>query len=243
MNKQNLIQEEALVSVKDYAKQNGLTPEATIEKIKVGELAGKVIMREWFVDLDLSKDIGSPSERLQHTKQINIDNSGMKHFNIYKNPQGDYRAIKEGWSWSAFFFTGIWALINRMWLLGITFTGMEVFIVVSTAGAGFVLNLFWSIVLGVQGNKMLANHLLRTGYESIATLNARTEEEAIALFLKSTPKDPVRKDQKNDDKDIPEKKGNNLSIANELTQLATLKEDGYLTEEEFNVQKKKLLNA
>ena len=43
----------------------------------------------------------------------------MKNYNIYMNPQGDYRAIKEGWSWTAFFFIWIWALINKLWKLGL----------------------------------------------------------------------------------------------------------------------------
>jgi len=34
------------------------------------------------------------------------------------NPQGDYKAVKEGWSWTAFLFTGIWALSHKLWKIG-----------------------------------------------------------------------------------------------------------------------------
>jgi len=37
----------------------------------------------------------------------------MENYNIYMNPQGDYKAVKSGWSWTAFLFTGIWALSNK----------------------------------------------------------------------------------------------------------------------------------
>ncbi len=42
----------------------------------------------------------------------------MENYNIYMNPQGDYKAVKSGWSWTAFLFTGIWALSNKLWKIG-----------------------------------------------------------------------------------------------------------------------------
>ncbi len=67
--KQSLIQEETLVYVGDYAKQNGLNPKVVIEKIKAGELAGKIHMQEWFVDVALSKEMSNSSTRLKVEEQ------------------------------------------------------------------------------------------------------------------------------------------------------------------------------
>jgi hypothetical protein len=43
----------------------------------------------------------------------------MKTYNIYVNPQGAGEAVKQGWSWPGFFFNFIWALIKRIWVLGV----------------------------------------------------------------------------------------------------------------------------
>ena len=39
----------------------------------------------------------------------------MNRFNVYANRQGTYEAVKRGWSWPAFFFVFLWALVNRLW--------------------------------------------------------------------------------------------------------------------------------
>ncbi len=172
---------------------------------------------------------------------IIIRESAIKEskYYIYSNPQGDYKAVKEGWSWAAFIFDGLWALVNKMWILGIIFVALDIFAIFTTGG---ILTLFWSIVLGIQGNNILSKHLARRGYEIVAILHGKTAEEAIALFLKNTPKSPIMQTQSNEDKHIFKKENNNLSIADELKKLAILKEDGLLSEEEFGKQKQKLLN-
>ena len=43
----------------------------------------------------------------------------MKKYKIFVNPQGSSEAVKQGWSWPGFFFNIIWALIKRMWVLGV----------------------------------------------------------------------------------------------------------------------------
>ena len=37
----------------------------------------------------------------------------MKTYKIFKNPTGQYEAVKQGWSWPAFFFGGIWACVKK----------------------------------------------------------------------------------------------------------------------------------
>ena len=42
----------------------------------------------------------------------------MNQYDIYEHPHGSIAAVKQGWSWPAFFFAPIWALAKRMWILG-----------------------------------------------------------------------------------------------------------------------------
>ena len=102
------------------------------------------------------------------------------------NPHGNYKAVKDGWSWTAFFFTGIWALVNQIWVLGIVATIMEIGTALSIPGVGLGINLFWSIIFGIKGNKMLAIQLLKRGYDDIAVVKSSTPEGAIAAYLKQT---------------------------------------------------------
>lgn len=39
----------------------------------------------------------------------------MKHYKIYEHPAGRIEAVKQGWSWPAFFFVPTWALFKKMW--------------------------------------------------------------------------------------------------------------------------------
>ncbi len=46
----------------------------------------------------------------------------MKQYKIFKHPNGETEAVKQSWSWPAFFFTWIWALIKKLWVIAaITF--------------------------------------------------------------------------------------------------------------------------
>ena len=45
----------------------------------------------------------------------------MKEYKVFKHPIGKIETVKQGWSWPAFFFNWIWALIKRMWGIAVTF--------------------------------------------------------------------------------------------------------------------------
>ena len=45
-----------------------------------------------------------------------MDRGYMRSFNVFSDGGGDYRAVKQGWCWPAFFFGSIWALFSGMWL-------------------------------------------------------------------------------------------------------------------------------
>ena len=117
----------------------------------------------------------------------------MKQFKIYVNPQGYYEAVKQGWSWPAFFFSFIWAMVKKMWGLGVSvFIGFFVFgfiVGVSESGAGGdalinIVSIIANIIFGINGNKWRENNLSKRGYEYKDTVTAANTEAAVALYVK-----------------------------------------------------------
>jgi len=117
----------------------------------------------------------------------------MKQFKIYADPQRSYEAVKQGWSWPAFFFSCIWAMLKKMWVLGVSvFIGFLVFgFMVGASGAGAagdalvnIVSVVANIIFGINGNKWRENNLLKRGYEAKETVRAANKEDAIAIFVK-----------------------------------------------------------
>lgn len=116
----------------------------------------------------------------------------MKQFKIYVNPQGYYEAVKQGWSWPAFFFIWLWAVVKKMWSLGVgVFVAYLVKSLIifrlSKEGRELVniLDFLVHLIFGAGGNKWRENNLLKRGFEHKDTVNSANPEGAIALFLKN----------------------------------------------------------
>ncbi len=109
----------------------------------------------------------------------------MKTFSVYRDRKGMFEAVKQGWSWPAFFFGWIWALVKG--LPGLAF-GLLISIFLLTilfVGVGapngvlgfFVLAIaFW---VGSRGNKLYENKIRRKRHECIDTFDAYSASEAI----------------------------------------------------------------
>lgn len=121
----------------------------------------------------------------------------MKQFKIYTNPQGSYEAVKQGWSWPAFFFGPIWALVKKMWALG--FGVLGVFFVLGFIGGAVggeleqwiddimsIGSLVVTIVFGLNGNKWRETNLESRGFDFKDTVTAANGEGAIALYVKNS---------------------------------------------------------
>lgn len=119
----------------------------------------------------------------------------MKQYKVYAHPQGNHEAVKQGWSWPAFFFSWIWAMVKKMWGLGV---GLLVALVVlgfivgasgAGPGGGALINIvaiIINIIFGVNGNKWRVNNLPTRGYEYKETVTASNPEGAIALVMKES---------------------------------------------------------
>ncbi|WP_150537094.1 DUF2628 domain-containing protein [Neisseria flavescens] len=114
----------------------------------------------------------------------------MKTYKIFKNPTGQYEAVKQGWSWPAFFFGGIWACVKKIWGLGI---GIFVVFIILNLIAGdnpamgslvSALGFGVGIVLGLQGNKLREGNLKKRGYqEAPKVIQASNPEAAVAQYI------------------------------------------------------------
>jgi hypothetical protein len=122
----------------------------------------------------------------------------MKTYKIFVNPQGGSEAVKQGWSWPGFFFNFIWALIKRMWVLGVVLMILSIALGFAEgtvevsygkeAASGIsvftsILNLVIAVVFGVKGNKWREKNLIFRGYKYQDTVDAQNPEAAIALWF------------------------------------------------------------
>ena len=117
----------------------------------------------------------------------------MKLYKVYANPQGNHEAVKQGWSWPAFFFSFIWAMIKKMWGLGV---GVLIALLVFRFIIGFIIGasgaealtkmvvIMIKIMFGKDGNKWREDNLSTRGYEYKKTVAAANQKRAIALYMK-----------------------------------------------------------
>ncbi len=117
----------------------------------------------------------------------------MKQYRIFRHPVGTVEAIKQGWSWPAFFFNFIWAFVKKLWKLGVT-------VLVLAFAIGIVLDaiaeppiaenlsnivgILISLLFGFRGNIWREQNLLARGFEHVDSLRAPNPESAIAAYLK-----------------------------------------------------------
>ena len=117
----------------------------------------------------------------------------MKQYKVFANPQGRCEAVKQGWSWPAFFFGWVWALVKKIWPLGIGigvgFFALGFIMGLAGAGqAGFAVidlaGLVVAVTLGINGNRWREGNLVNRGYELKETVTAANPEGAVALYVK-----------------------------------------------------------
>ena len=113
----------------------------------------------------------------------------MTDYKILKHPLGKIYAVKQGWSWPAFFFTYFWALFKKLWLKGVCaliVIPIIVLIIDEYFGKACISYGLGGIGawFGSEGNKWLERSLLSRGYDHIGTVKALNPEGAIALYIK-----------------------------------------------------------
>ena len=115
----------------------------------------------------------------------------MRQYRVYRSNEGEMQAVKIGWNWPAFFFDMIWALIKRLWLVGLSLAAFSFALGVFEAmdpSREQQVELFWElsmlaikITLLIRGNELVENNLRRKGFTCIGTFTAANRSSAIAI--------------------------------------------------------------
>src|SRR5215475_1597043 len=110
-----------------------------------------------------------------------------RSFEIFKSAEGDLRAVKRGFSWPGFFFAWIWALLGRLWLIGIVlFILFSILSLIRLALSWegtfivFLASLAIQIAVGLKGNSWKSRSLRDHGYLYLGTIEARNPADAVA---------------------------------------------------------------
>jgi hypothetical protein len=115
----------------------------------------------------------------------------MDKYKIYKHPVGDMEAVKQGWSWPAFFLSPFWAMYKKMWLLGLSVLLLTIFTYAKLGSStsffslADVVSMLISIIFGINGNEWRIKNLIIRGYDYIETVIASSPDGAIAVHLKN----------------------------------------------------------
>lgn len=123
----------------------------------------------------------------------------MSEFNVYKHPIRGYEAVKIGFSWPAFFFSGFWLLAKQLWGMAGIWLVLSMFLGVfdgfgtqTPRGAGDVIFFIIIILLyltlwlipAFNGNKWREKNLSSRGYKWVSLSQADTPDAAIAKCAK-----------------------------------------------------------
>jgi len=119
----------------------------------------------------------------------------MKQYKIFEHPQGTTEVVKEGWSWPAFFFGAIWALVKQMYGLG---AGVLVAFFLASVMSGAIggeaeealdaliglAAMVLAVVFGINGNEWRVQNLQARGFAYKETMQAASADGAVALYVK-----------------------------------------------------------
>ena len=101
--------------------------------------------------------------------------------------------VKEGFSWPAFFLSGLWALFHRMWLWAAVLITANIFLgfILSFSGvepfSQGVMSFGFAVVIGYIGNDLRRRSLARRGYRSFGIVTGDNLSTAERRFLDNNP--------------------------------------------------------
>jgi hypothetical protein len=113
----------------------------------------------------------------------------MKVFTVYKHESKGYEAVKVGFSWPAFFFSGLWMLgkgfifLFIFYIIVIPLINFYLYDGPQTPNewfVGFIGVLLW-FYPGFYGNSWLNKKYIDNGYTDLKAISASSKEAAIAL--------------------------------------------------------------
>lgn len=117
----------------------------------------------------------------------------MKTFEVFKHSTLGFQAVKVGFSWPGFFFSGIWLFVKKLWWHGFAFIGAAILLTILEnkfeGGAGEFLGLLGtaglSFFIGIKGNEWRETNLQQRGFEIVKTIQTDTADAAIGKTAKT----------------------------------------------------------
>jgi hypothetical protein len=99
--------------------------------------------------------------------------------------------IKEGFCWPAFFFTSIWLLFRRMWLVFLLYALASVAVVFLTAKVSPVVTwptvMLFGFLVALEANNLRRWTLERRGYRFLGVAEGARRDEAEFRFFSTWP--------------------------------------------------------
>lgn len=120
----------------------------------------------------------------------------MAVYTVLEPPGGkveDSVFLAEGFSWGAFFFTALWALWHRLWLVAalvfLLFAAFSVALSLRLAdpAVASVLQFGLGLLLGFEGRHLRLLSLERAGYRQMALIEASCREAAELAYFSGLP--------------------------------------------------------
>lgn len=115
----------------------------------------------------------------------------MNRYRVYKHPVGTIEAVKQGWSWPAFFLSSFWAIYKKIYFYG--FAALVLCLVSyalfeSTATSisfADLISLLTCFIFAISGNDWLTLNLESRGFDYMETVVASTADAAIGIHLRN----------------------------------------------------------
>ncbi len=117
----------------------------------------------------------------------------MKRYKIYKGPFRAKEAVKQGWSWPAFLFTSIWALVKHLWVIGFCVIAASVALALAPEFLQMggtevdrlinIVGLIVAFVFGANGNSWREDNLLSRGFKYVGMVEAANVDEALSARI------------------------------------------------------------
>ncbi len=90
-------------------------------------------------------------------------------------------ALKDGFSWPAFFFGPLWLAWHRLWIAALAFAAVSFATLALPPAAGLVASFLLALLLGLEGNALRRWALRRRGWREAGSVAADSSEEALAI--------------------------------------------------------------
>ncbi|MFO1152340.1 MAG: DUF2628 domain-containing protein [Rhodospirillales bacterium] len=101
----------------------------------------------------------------------------------------DVQLVKEGFSWPAFFFSFLWALWSRLWLVALVMFAIEALCGLASEWLGLppvlnaVISLGLAAALGLVANDLKRFTLFRRGYAEVGVVAGSDRDAALQRFF------------------------------------------------------------